>query len=41
MPTLTTRIYSPEASLGHPLKLIREIGADIVAGREIPINFSN
>lgn len=35
MSLLTTRTYSPEASLGHPLKLIREIGTDILAGREL------
>jgi lipopolysaccharide transport system permease protein len=35
MSTLTTRTYSPEASLSHPLKLIREIGTDISAGREL------
>jgi lipopolysaccharide transport system permease protein len=35
MNTLAERTYSPEASLGHPLKLLGEIRADIIAGREL------
>jgi lipopolysaccharide transport system permease protein len=35
MSTLTERTYSLDASAGRLLKLIREIGAEIVAGREL------
>ena len=35
MTQLPERTYSPEASLDHPLKLLGEIGNDILAGREL------
>lgn len=35
MTQLPERTYSPEALLGHPLKLLGDIGKDILAGREL------
>jgi len=32
---LPVRIYSPEPLLGHPVKLLRDLGRDLMAGREL------
>ncbi|MCX6864903.1 MAG: hypothetical protein NTV46_01550 [Verrucomicrobia bacterium] len=32
---LPVRIYSPEPLLGHPLTLVKNIGKDLMAGREL------
>lgn len=35
MSQLSERIYSPEPLLGHPFKLLGDIGTDLLAGREL------
>jgi len=35
MPDLPIRVYTPEPILGHPLRLVREMFADLSAGREL------